>query len=151
MPLVALIFAFTLAGGSPASGAAEAPEVPVHGAPPDATLRLNEGRLSTGVDYMWGRGQLKFGARHLAFHISGTPVAAVDAPTLSATGEVYHLTRLSDFSGTYSVMNLAAMTDGGSAALPMRNEHGVLLVLHVAAATPQGGRPSGSVRIQLNE
>lgn len=152
LQMFAVIVALTLLGGGAVAAAAEraAPQ-PIDGARPDATLELSEGRLATGLDYMWGRGQLRFHAGHHAFHISGAPVADVGSPTLSAIGKVYHLTQLSDFSGTYSALNPVTAADRGDAAVPMRNEHGVLLILHVAAATPPGIRTPGSVRIQLNE
>ena len=151
MRMFALISALTLLGGSVASGAVEGPTLPVNDAPPDATLMLNEGRLSTGVNYMWGRGQLKFRAGQHAVHISGAPVAVAGSLTLSAIGEVYCLTQLSDFSGTYSAVKAATPANSAGAAVSIRNEHGVLLVLRVAATTPPASHTSGNIRIQLSE
>jgi len=118
---------------------------------PDATLRLSEGRLTTGIKYMWGRGSLKFRDGRHEFHLSGAPVADVGTPNLSATGKVYHLRQLSDFSGTYVAVDPSREADGDGATVPLRNEHGVLILLNVEAAAQQGSRTSGSVRIQLND
>lgn len=118
---------------------------------PDGTLRLSEGRISTGVVYMWGRGTLTFQDRRHDFRISGPPVADVAALTLSATGRVYHLTRLSDFSGRYVAVDSAAVPAGATDIVPIRNEHGVVIMLHVAAAGIQRARAAGGVSIQLKE
>jgi hypothetical protein len=118
---------------------------------PDATLRLSEGRLSTGLAYMWGSGRLTFHDRHHDFNISGAPVAMVSAPSLSATGKVYHLTRLSDFAGTYTAADRPSATAGDEAGVPMKNEHGVLIMLRVATAGSRESHATGSVHIQLKE
>jgi hypothetical protein len=120
-------------------------------AQPDATLRLSEGRLSTGLSYMWGSGRLTFRDRHHDFNISGAPLAVVNAPSLSATGKVYHLTQLSDFAGTYTAADVPSATAGDEAGVPLKNEHGVLIMLRVAIAGSREARASGSVHIQLKE
>jgi hypothetical protein len=131
----------------PAGGAA--PEV--FEVRPDATLRFSEGRLSTGLGYMWGRGRLTFYGSHHDFSISGAPVADVKAPNLTATGKVYYLTRLSDFSGKYTAVDMASRAAGDNDGVPMRNEHGVVIMLRVVSAVPQESRAAGSVHIQLKE
>jgi hypothetical protein len=118
---------------------------------PDATLRFSEGSLSTGLGYMWGRGRLTFYGSHHDFNISGAPVAGVKAPSLTATGKVYHLTRLSDFSGKYTAVDMASAAAGDNDGVPMRNEHGVVIVVRVASAVPQESRAAGNVHIQLKE
>jgi len=151
MRIVGLISALTLIGSSAGAWAGEGPAPYGDPALPDATLRLDEGRLSNRVDYMWGRGQLQFGASRHAFHISGAPLVDGDALTLSAVGKVYHLSRLSDFPGAYTAVNPESVSGADASGVPMRNEHGVLIILHVAAARPPAGHTASGVRIQLND
>ena len=125
MRIVALISAVTLIGSSAGVWAGEGPAPSVNPALPDATLQLNEGRLSNRVDYMWGRGRLQFGAGRHAFRISGAPLVDGDALTLSAVGKVYHLSRLSDFPGAYTAVNPESVSGADASGVPMRNEHGV--------------------------
>jgi hypothetical protein len=153
MPTYVLMVAVACAamgGGASAMPAADAVS-PAEVARPDATLRLSEGRLSTGLAYMWGRGRLSFQDQRHEFRISGPPVADVQALNLSATGKVYHLARLSDFSGSYVAVDAASVPAAESDAVPLKNEHGVVIMLRVAAAGTQPGRAAGAVHIQLSE
>ena len=147
---VAAVFGMGI-GAAAAADPAQSRAPPVAEGRPDATLQLSEGRISTGVAYMWGRGRLSFEDRRHDFRISGPPVAAVDAASLIATGKVYHLARLADFSGKYVAVDAANAPPGDRDALPIRNEHGVVIVLRVATAGPQRDRAAGGVHIQLNE
>jgi hypothetical protein len=139
-----------LGGGASAAPSADAVS-PAEVARPDATLRLSEGRLSTGLAYMWGRGRLSFQDRRHEFRISGAPVADVQALNLSATGNVYHLARLADFSGRYVAVDGVNVPAAERDTVPMRNEHGVVIMLRVAAAGPQPARAAGGVHIQLSD
>ena len=142
-----LIAVAAAAAADPAEGRAP----PANEDRPDATLRLSEGRISTGIGYMWGRGRLSFQDRRHDFRISGAPVAEADVPSLSATGKVYYLDRLSDFSGKYVAVDGTMLPAGDGDAMAIRNEHGVVIVLRVDTAGIRRGRAAGGVHIQLNE
>ena len=45
-------------------------------------------------------------------------------------GYVYNLTRLSDFEGTYSAIDVGGTVGGGKAILSMKNANGVRITLH---------------------
>lgn len=148
--LVSAVIAIAVAAAA-AADSAVVRVPPVSEDRPDATLRLSEGRISTGVAYMWGRGRLSFQDRRHDFRISGAPVADVDVPSLSATGKVYNLARLSDFSGKYVAVDSTMVPAGNGDEMAIRNEHGVVIMLRVATAGLQRGRAAGGVNIQLNE
>ncbi len=149
--IVALVSAAVFFAAAAAADPAEGRAPPVNEDRPDATLRLSEGRISTGIGYMWGRGRLSFQDRRHDFRISGAPVADVDVPSLSATGKVYYLARLSDFSGKYVAVESTMVPAGDGDAMAIRNEHGVVIMLRVDTAGLRRGRTAGDVRIQLNE
>jgi hypothetical protein len=148
--LVWLFACLAVGGGAAAAPAATSPPS-AEWSRPDATLQLSEGRISTGLAYMWGRGRLNFQDRHHDFQISGAPVASVNARRLSATGQVYHLTRLSDFSGKYVALECTQVPSSECDAEQFRNEHGVVILLQVGTTGAQRGRVAGDVRIHLNE
>jgi hypothetical protein len=144
--LAALAGAHALA--DPAAGEPLAPDA---GLAPDATLTLREGRLSTAVDYMWGRGLLSFRAGQHNFSVSGAPIVAASVLSVTATGKVYNLSRLADFAGRYQRVGPAALPDAGPDVVLLRNEHGVVLQLRLRASGAAGGAASGGVTIRLSD
>jgi hypothetical protein len=100
---------------------------------------------------MWGRGRLSFRAGQHSFSISGAPVSAVSAPSLTATGKVFHLAQLSDFAGKYVRIDAADTSSVNHERVAMRNEHGVVIMLRVATAAVDDGPTRGSVQIQLTD
>src|SRR5215813_11901652 len=68
---------------------------------PSATVRIREWSAAYYAQAETGKGILFYnGGRH-HFTISGGGVGGSGAQRVSATGKVYNLNRLSDFSGTY--------------------------------------------------
>src|ERR1700750_1192601 len=82
---------------------------------PDATFDLSGGSISVGVGYAWGKGTLHYNGNDYPFSVSRLTVLDIVAEKISATGEVYSLGNLQDFSGSYSgVAAGAALVYGGS-------------------------------------
>jgi len=104
---------------------------------PDATLNLTGGTVAAGIGYVWGHGHLLYkGTRH-AFKLSGVSIVDVGASKITASGVVYHLPNIQDFSGTYTSVSAGLTVGGGGSAVVLRNEHGVVIKL---LATAQGLR-----------
>ncbi|MBS0373767.1 MAG: hypothetical protein JSR73_04265 [Proteobacteria bacterium] len=141
-----------LAGAyAPAAPAAGDPRDPRSGLAPDATLRLQEGRLSTAVDYMWGRGLLSFRAGQHNFSVAGAPMVAASVLSVTATGKVFNLSRLADFPGRYQRIEAVSSAGDGPDVVVMQNEHGVVLQLRLRAGGTTGTPGSGGVTIRLND
>ncbi len=104
---------------------------------PDATVELTGGTIAAGVGYVWGHGSVTFQGKRHAFKLSGLSVVDVGASHLSASGTVYHLKDLSDFSGTYTAVTAGITVAGGGSAAVLRNQHGVVIKL---TATTEGVR-----------
>ena len=100
---------------------------------PSATLRLSGKSVSAGVGWSWGHGTLNYKGKAHRFKVDGLEVGAVGASSLSATANVYHLTKLQDFNGTYTSVAAGATAGGGAEAAAMRNQNGV--VIHLKATT----------------
>jgi hypothetical protein len=67
-------------------------------AKPDAALTLSAGSVAAGIGYMWRHGQLKTADRSHLFSIKRVSVLDVGATGFDATGSVYNLSSLADFS-----------------------------------------------------
>jgi hypothetical protein len=157
LPLVTLVSALQLTFGyaadqqsadSAASGQDQAHQAATDAAT-DATLKLQGGSVAAGVGYVWGHGTVTYQGVDHKFNIKGVSVVDVGAAKISATGEVTHLTSLSDFAGVYTAWSAGATFVGGGSAVYMKNEHGVVIKL---ISTTQGLRfnlSGNGVKVQL--
>jgi hypothetical protein len=115
---------------------------------PDATLWLEGGAAVAGAGFAWGDGQINYKRNHHGFSISGLSIADVHAGSISATGIVIRLGKLSDFSGNYSRSGAEAAATGGSATY-LKNERGVVIKLIAADAGLRFKVSVNGVRVKL--
>jgi hypothetical protein len=125
-----------ISGGVFADGAASTPVV-ADGAAPDATVSLSATSVAAGIGWVWGDGKLQFQGKARSFKISGLSVIDAGVASISASGEVYNLSRLQDFGGHYTVASAGIALGGGAGASYLKNEHGVVIKL---VETTQGLR-----------
>jgi hypothetical protein len=96
---------------------------------PDATLKLSEGSVAVGVGWSWGKGELTFKGKTYHFKIDGLSVAEVGVTKAEATGKVYNLKKLEDFSGVYAAAGAEGTAGKGAGVSSLRNDHGVVINL----------------------
>ena len=97
--------------------------------PPDATLTGHTASIAVGVGYSWGGGILTFQGKEYPCRIDGLTVGEVGISSAHALGNVYNLTDLADFSGTYTAVGTGGALGGGGSIATMRNQHGVVINL----------------------
>jgi len=105
--------------------------------------------IALGIGVTWGDGQLTYGGKTYNFSVRGLSVVDLGISSVTATGEVYNLNDLADFSGNYVAGQAGAAVGGGAAALRMRNQNGVVISL---TSTQTGARltlAAEGVQIQL--
>jgi hypothetical protein len=103
--------------------------------PPSGTLSIATTSIAVGIGVHWGKGVLTtYGGRY-PFAVQGLEVGGIGVSRVQAVGQVYHLRRVEDFSGTYVAMAADAAVGGGAGLLTMRNQHGVVINLQ---STQQG-------------
>ena len=102
---------------------------------PDATFDLTGGTVGVGVGVEWAKGTLHYQGKSLPISVKGMSLASVGAGSISASGEVYHLNNLKDFSGNYTAVSAGAALAGGGAVAAMRNDKGVVIQMR---STTQG-------------
>jgi len=100
---------------------------------PDATFELTGGTAGVGVGVQWAKGTLHYQGQTVPISVKGVSLASVGAGSISASGEVYHLKSLSDFSGNFASVSAGAALAGGGAVAAMRNDKGV--VIHMRSTT----------------
>lgn len=122
---------FSAIGVAQETGAPGPQASPVaEGTAPSATLTLHGGAVAAGVGYVWGSGRLDYIDHHHRFKLKGISVVDVGAADITAVGEVYNLSRLSDFNGNYVAASAGATVGDGASVAYLKNEHGVIIKLH---------------------
>jgi hypothetical protein len=102
---------------------------------PDATLDLTGGTAGVGVGIQWAKGTLHYQGRSIPVGVKGLSLGSVGAGSITASGEVYHLNKVADFSGNYTAVAAGAALAGGGEVAAMRNAKGVVIQMR---STTQG-------------
>jgi hypothetical protein len=76
-----------------------------------------------------GKGTLNFRGQRHHFTISGLGVGGMGAQQVSATGKVYNLNHLRDFSGTYQGVSQGVTLIEGTLHAKLTNGNGVVMYL----------------------
>lgn len=137
MRVVTLLAAFMLMSGSAFADEPASAPIVADGTSPDGSVSLTGKSLAAGVGWVWGNGKLEFKGKEHPFKISGLSIVDAGISSVSASGEVYNLKRLSDFAGNYTVASAGIAIGGGAGASYLKNEHGVVIKL---VETDQGFR-----------
>jgi hypothetical protein len=95
--------------------------------PADGSVELSGGAVAAGIGYTWGNGSLTFKNGKHNFSVSGLSIVDVGASSYSASGNVYHLKKLSDFNGNYVALSAGAAIAGGGNAVYLQNQNGVVI------------------------
>src|SRR5262249_55342936 len=97
--------------------------------PPSATVRIREWSAAYYGSAAAGKGTLYYHGRTHHFSISGAGVGGMGGQKISATGKVYNLNRLSDFSGTYRGVSQGLTLIEGQMHAKLQNGNGVVMYL----------------------
>jgi hypothetical protein len=96
--------------------------------PPSATVSIREWSAAYYGSAAAGKGTLNYNGRH-HFTISGLGVGGAGGQKISATGKVYNLNKLSDFSGTYHGISRGLTLIEGKMHAKLTNGNGVVMYL----------------------
>ena len=100
---------------------------------PDGTISLSTGSVAACIGFSWGSGTLTYHGKRYPFSIDGLSVGAVGISRATASGTVWHLSNLEDFTGNYTAASAGATVAGGGGVSAMQNQHGV--VIRMASTT----------------
>lgn len=149
--LIVSLIAFLSLSVAAHAGNADSASPVADNATPDGTLTLKGGSVAAGIGYTWGHGELKMGEHSHKFSIKGVSVVDVGAADFDATGNVYNLKKLSDFSGTYAAAAAGAAVVNGVNAVYLKNEHGVVIKLIANQTGLKFNLSADGVRITLQK
>ena len=96
---------------------------------PVGKVSVESKSIAIGVGVSWGDGKLTYQGKEHTFSVNGLSVIDLGISKATATGEVFNLKKLSDFSGNYVAAEAGAAVGGGAGAVTMRNQNGVIMKL----------------------
>ena len=100
----------------------------IQGLTPSGTVALTE---MFAAGYGGGSGTLTFHDQSYPFRLIGAVVGPGGAEKVTASGEVYKLTKIGDFGGRYTQSSGAAgLSRGGAGQLWLENSAGVIMHLY---------------------
>ena len=118
-------------------------------ATPSATVRIQSVSAAYYGSASTGEGILNYHGNRHHFSIASLGVGGTGAHSMSATGTVYNLNRLSDFSGTYRGVSSGLTLGKGKTQAKLTNGNGV--IMHFTGKTSglstSGGVQSYDVRL----
>jgi len=97
--------------------------------PPSATVRIREWSAAYYGSAAAGKGTLYYNGRQHHFTIAGLGIGGMGAQHISATGKVYNLNNLSQFSGTYHGISRGLTLIEGKMHAKLTNGNGVVMYL----------------------
>ena len=101
--------------------------------PSSATVSIREWSAAYYGSAAAGKGTLYYNGRRHHFTISGLGAGGMGGQKISATGKVYNLNNLSDFSGRYRGVSRGLTLIEGKMHAKLTNQNGV--VMYLAAET----------------
>lgn len=100
---------------------------------PDAHLQLKSESVAAGVGVSWGHGTLIYKGKEYRVSVSGLSLGKVGITKVTASGDVYHLKSLEDFSGNYTSAQADITLAGGHSGVTMKNQNGVVIVVRATS------------------
>ena len=149
MTSIRKILSFLFLGLAIASFGASAADAPKK---PSGTVSINETQFALVIGGSTGGGVLTYEGKQYPFKISGMSLGAnVGVSKLSASGEVYDLSNLSKFSGTFTKLESSITLGGGVGGTILRNENGVIMRLTSTSQGLQLNLSASGVTVKLDK
>jgi hypothetical protein len=119
--------------------------------PPVGKVAIASKSVALGVGVSWGDGTLTYQGKEYPFSVNGLSVADLGVSKVTATGDVFHLKSVSDFSGNYVAAQAGAVVGGGGGAIALRNQKGVVMQLVGTGTGVQLTLAAKGVDVKLKE
>jgi len=96
---------------------------------PAATLHLEETEVGFIIGGDWGKGTLTYDGEEYPFKLRGAKLGGMGVTKANVDGDVYNLTNVDDFYGTYFKAEAGITAVGGREGSWVKNDKGVSLHL----------------------
>ena len=119
--------------------------------PRTATLTVEGGQAAYYGSTGTGRGVISFKGQKRNFSITGVGAGGTGAHKISATGDVYNLTSLSDFEGVYTVIRTGLTVIKGKLHAKLTNDEGVIIYITAKTTGLASALGTSKVVIKLRD
>ena len=144
---VSVIFAIVALFGASIGNALLAAEKPVSG-----TVTIEQYQVAWIISGNLGGGKLSFDGKIYDFQVGGLGIGGFGASKIEATGNVYGLTKVADFSGAYGQARYGvAAADKSTGKLWLENTKGVVIELDAKRVGLALSLGADGVIIDLND
>jgi len=96
---------------------------------PVGKVTIESTSIAAGIGVSWGDGKLSLKGKDYPFSVDGLSLVDFGIAKASATGDVYNLTDVSKFPGTYVAGEAGFTLAGGVGGMVLRNQSGVVIHL----------------------
>lgn len=128
----AMLFGWALALAACSNQAAPGADTKLEGQPPSGSVEMHEVQAAYIASGSGGSGTLYYQGVVYPFTVGGMGVGGIGASTIRGKGDVYNLTNVAQFAGTYAEGRYGfALGQNSAGDLWMKNENGV--VIHLKA------------------
>lgn len=100
---------------------------------PSGKVSIESKSIAAGIGVTWGEGKLSFKGKDYPFSVDGLSVVDFGISKASAVGDVYNLTDVAKFPGTYVAAEAGFALAGGMGGMVLRNQEGV--VMHIRSTS----------------
>ena len=102
-------------------------------AQPSGKVSIQSRSIAAGIGVTWGDGKLSFKGKDYPFTVNGLSLVDWGISRATANGEVYNLTDVAKFAGTYVAAEAGFTLAGGMGGMVLRNQDGV--VMHIRSVS----------------
>jgi hypothetical protein len=125
--VAAAMLAFPLAASAQAGPGPKHTAEEIAKAKPSGTIEVSAEQLRLLLGGASGKGTLHYQGKQYPFTIKAATVGGVGYTKVIATGDVYFLSKLEDFAGTYSAATIGAALGAGVGGSQYENNKGVFI------------------------
>jgi hypothetical protein len=112
-------------------------------------VKLQSRSIALGAGVNWGDGVLNYQGKDYPITVSGLSLLDLGVSSVSATGKVYFLNKLSDFAGNYFATQATFALAGGGGEIVMANGNGVFIAVQSEQAGTRLTLGASGVSIKL--
>jgi hypothetical protein len=139
-----LVIALSIFAATAALAPAEAKTMP------SATATFSGDSVAVGVVFTWGNGVLTFRGKRYPFKVDGLSAVGLGMNSINGTGEIYHLTNVADFAGTYGTAGAGStISKGQRGRAILENDKGVVIEFRAKEIGAEVSLAAGGVVIRL--
>jgi hypothetical protein len=118
---------------------------------PSGKISIESTSIAAGIGVSWGDGILSFKGKQYHFSVDGLSLVDFGITKANAVGQVYNLTDVSKLEGNYLAGEAGFALAGGMGGISMRNQNGVILILHSVSQGAKLQLGPGGINIKLKQ